>query len=106
MENKIKVDLYTLTGCDKCSRIKYILQADEIAYEEIDCSSSENKKCDTLEDRVDCGKYPMAVIKKRGSTTTIYFCESRSTGGSTTITRKIPVDSEDKFVSEIKKVYI
>jgi glutaredoxin len=106
MENKIKVELYVLKGCDKCSRIKYILQADEIAYEEIDCSSSENKKCDTLEDKVDCGKYPMAVIKKKGSTTMIHFCDGRSTGGTTTVTRRIPVDSEYKFIYELKKVYI
>jgi hypothetical protein len=45
----------------------------------------------------------MAVIKKRGSTTTIYFCESRSTGSA--VNKRVAVDSEDKFISEIKKVY-
>jgi glutaredoxin len=29
-----KIELYLLDGCDKCSRIKYALLADEIKYEE------------------------------------------------------------------------
>lgn len=100
-----KIELYVLDGCEKCTRIKYALISDEIEYEEISCTSSENKKCDNLEDRVDCGKYPMAVVKKRGATSTIYFCEGKSTGGTTIINRRIPVDSEDKFIQEIKKAY-
>ena len=100
-----KIELYVLDGCEKCTRIKYALISEELEYEEIKCTSAENKKCDNLEDRVDCGKYPMAVVKKRGATTTIYFCEGRSIGGTTTISRKIPVNSEDKFINEIKKAY-
>ena len=100
MENKIKIELYVLKGCEKCSRIKYGLVADEIPYEEIDCSSTENKKCDSLEDKVDCGKYTMAVVKKKGSTTIVHFCDGKSTTN-----KKIPVDSEDKFINEIKKAY-
>lgn len=101
-----KIEIYILDGCEKCTRIKYALISEDIEYEEISCTSSENKKCDSLEDRVDCGRYPMAVIKKRGSITTVYFCDKGSIGGTTTITRRIPVDSEDKFIQEIKKAYI
>jgi hypothetical protein len=101
-----KIELYLLENCGKCARIKYALLAEEIEFEIIDCANSENKKCDRLEDRVDCGRYPMAVIKKRGSITTVYFCDKGSIGGTTTVTRRIPVDSEDKFIQEIKKAYI
>ena len=41
-----KIELYVLDGCEKCTRIKYALISDEIEYEEISCTSSENKKCD------------------------------------------------------------
>lgn len=100
-----KIELYVLDGCEKCTRIKYALISEEIDYEEMNCTSSENKKCDNLEDRVDCGKYPMAVVKKRGATSVIYFCEKQSTGGTTVVNRRISVDSEDKFIQEIKKAY-
>lgn len=104
MAKKNKFELYTLHGCEKCARIKYILESEDLLYEEIDCSSSENKKCDSLEDKVDCGKYPMAVIKKNGITTIIHLCDYKKASGE--IAKRIPVDSEDKFVIEIKKAYI
>ena len=104
MAKKIKFELYVLGGCDKCSRIKYALDAEDIIYEEINCTSSENKKCDTLEDKIDCGRYPMAVIKTSECTTIIHLCDHKKPSGEST--KRIPVDSEDKFISEIKKVYI
>lgn len=100
-----KIELYILDGCEKCTRIKYALLAEEIEYEMINCTSSDNKKCDSLEDKIDCGRYPMAVIKKRGTTIIIYFCDGKSTSGTTLVTRRISVDSEDKFINEIKKAY-
>jgi hypothetical protein len=101
---KTKIELYVLDGCNKCARIKYELLAEEIDHELIDCTSSDNKKCDTLEDKVDCGRYPMAIVKKNGTTTIIHFCDNKPAGGTTT--KRIPVDSEDKFLSELKKAYI
>jgi len=78
--------------------------AEEIEFELVNCADSNNKKCDSLEDKVDCGRYPMAVVKKNGTTTIIHFCDNKPAGG--TITKRIPVDSEDKFLSELKKAYI
>ena len=101
---KNKIELYALGGCGTCGRIKYALQAEEIEYELVDCTQSDNKKCDSLEDKVDCGRYPMAVIKAKGSTTVIHFCDNKPAGG--TNTKRIPVDSEDKFIQEVKKAYI
>jgi hypothetical protein len=98
---KNKLELYLLDGCNKCSRIKYALLADEIEYDAIDCTNSDNKKCDTLEDKIDCGKYPMAVVKRNGITTIIHFCDTKASSNT-----KISVDSEDKFINEIKKAYI
>jgi glutaredoxin len=104
MTTKTKFELYILHGCATCARIKYALESEDIIYEEIDCTSSENKKCDTLEDKIDCGRYPMAVIKKNGSTTIIHTCKDRKP--SLGATKKIPVDSEDMFIQEVKKAYI
>jgi hypothetical protein len=100
-----KIELYLLDGCDRCSRIKYALLADEIKYEEVNCTSSESSKCDSLEDKLDCGRYPMAVVKKKGVTSIIYFCEGKSTSVTATTNKRISVDSEDKFINEIKKAY-
>lgn len=103
MATKTKFELYTLHGCSRCSNLKYALEAEDLLYEEVDCTASDNKKCDTLEDKTDCGKYPMAVIKKNGATTIIHMCEARKS--STGINKKIVVDSEDMFVKEAKKAY-
>ena len=101
---KNKLELYLLDGCDRCNRIKYMILAEELEYEAVNCTSSTNNICDKLEDKVDCGRYPMAVIKKKGSTTIVHFCDGQSASGTTT--KKVPVNSEDKFVEEIKKAYI
>lgn len=98
---KKSIELYLLDGCNKCTSIKYKLIAEEIEYEHVDCTSSENKKCDSLEDKVDCGRYPMAVIKNKGITSIIHFCDTQKPGTGTT--RKIPVNSEDMFIKEVKK---
>jgi len=103
MKKKIKFELYVLQGCSICANVKYSLEAEDLIFEEVDCTSSENKKCDTLEDKIDCGRYPMAVIKNNFGTTIIHMCDhKKSSGGST---KRIPVDSEDKFIQEVKKAY-
>jgi hypothetical protein len=102
---KTKLELYLLDKCDRCTRIKYALAWEEIKYEEVNCTSSESSKCDSLEDKLDCGRYPMAVLKNSISTTIIHFCDNKTTTNSNT-SRRIPVDSEDKFINEIKKYYI
>lgn len=103
MEQKVKFELYTLHGCNRCANIKYALEVEDLLYEEVDCTSSENKKCDTLEDKTDCGRYPMAIIKKNGTTTIIHTCDGKkSTSG---VNKKIAVDSEDMFIQEVKKAY-
>lgn len=103
MEKKLKFELYTLHGCNKCASLKYALESEDLIYEEVDCTASDNKKCDTLEDKTDCGRYPMAVIKKNGVTTIIHTCnDKKSTSG---VNKKIVVDSEDMFIQEVKKAY-
>lgn len=100
---KNKLQLYVLGGCGTCGRIKNRLLEEELDHELIDCSSNKNENCDSLEDKVDCGRYPMAVIKSKGHTTVVYFCNKQS---ENTSLRKIAVDSEDKFIQEVKKAYI
>jgi hypothetical protein len=103
MATKTKFELYILQGCEKCVRIKYAVVAEDLLFEEINCTSSENKKCDSLEDKIDCGRYPMAVIKNNGVTTIIHFCDFKKPSGESI--KRIPVDSEDRFIQEIKKAY-
>jgi len=102
---KTKLELYLLDKCDRCTRIKYILSSEEILYDVVNCTASDNKKCDSLEDKIDCGRYPMAVLKNSVSTTIIHFCDNKTATNSNT-SRRVPVDSEDKFINEIKKYYI
>lgn len=99
-----KFELYVLDGCNKCTRIKYLIASEELDHELVDCTASDNKKCDSLEDKVDCGRYPMAVIKNKGVTTIIHFCDKKPSESTTA--KRIPVDSEDKFIQEVKKAYI
>ena len=47
----------------------------------------------------------MAVVKKKGVTSIIYFCEGKSNNGAANTNKRISVDSEDKFINEIKKAY-
>lgn len=101
---KNKIELYILSKCDRCSRIKTRLETEGISFDIEDCTTSNSKKCDSIEDKIDCGRYPIAVIKNNGITSIIHFCDHKKPSGETT--KKIPVDSEDKFISEIKKCYI
>ena len=102
MATKIKFELYTLHGCSVCATIKYALESEDLLYEEIDCTASDNTKCDSLEDKTDCGRYPMAVIKKLGSSTIIHMCDGRKTSNG--INKKIVADSEDMFIQEVKRL--
>jgi hypothetical protein len=101
---KTNLDFYFLETCEKCTRIKYALIAEDIEHELVNCTSSSNSICDKLEDKVDCGRYPMAVVKNKGVTTIIHFCDKKPTASATT--KKVPVDSEEKFIQEVKKAYI
>jgi hypothetical protein len=100
---KTDVYFYYLDGCEKCTKIKYELIKAEIEHELVNCTSSSNSLCDKLEDQIDCGRYPMVVIKKKGSNTVIHFCDKKAVleGKS----KRIPVDSEEMFVKEVKKAY-
>lgn len=100
---KINFDFYYLENCERCTRIKYALISDDIDHELVNCTSSNNTACDKLEDKVDCGRYPMAVIKKNGQSTIIHFCDKKSATSGTN--KRVPVDSEDMFIQEVKKAY-
>lgn len=103
MQNKVELELFTISGCSRCQNVKYQLEREDIIYHEHSCTSQEDKKCDSLEDKIDCGRYPIAVIKKNGVTTIVHNCYHKKPSG--TSVRKIPVDSEDKFIDEVKKAY-
>lgn len=98
---KKSFELYLLDGCSRCVKIKYKLIGEEIDFDHVDCTSSENTKCDSVEDKYGCSKYPIAIVKNKGVTHVIHFCESVKSGGTTT--KKIYADSEDMFVAEVKK---
>jgi len=101
---KNNLELYILDGCERCSRIKSRLDIDNIIYNIENCTTSDSKKCDSIEDKLDCGRYPIAIVKNNGVTSMIHFCDHKKPSGEST--KKIPVDSEDKFINEIKNAYI
>jgi arsenate reductase-like glutaredoxin family protein len=100
MNNKIK--LYTLEGCSNCKKVNISLLEQGIDYEIVDCSSPDCEECDRLEDQINCGRYPIAVINTNNSTIKIHLCDDNKQSSSNIII----VDSVDKFVSTILKYYI
>lgn len=104
MTKNSKLELYVLDGCKKCAAIKVALDLEKIEYTEHNCTSSENQDCDAIEDSINCGRYPIAVIKNNRGTTIVYTCEDQKTRGGKI--KKVPVDSQDMFISEIKNAYI
>ena len=100
MNNKIKI--YTLNGCSNCKKVNSILAEKQIDYEIVDCSSPDCEECDRLEDQINCGRYPIAVIRTEGSTIKVHLCDDNKQSSS----KIIIVDSVDKFISTIIKYYI
>jgi glutaredoxin len=54
--------LVTLEGCSKCSKIRNLLQDNNIKYREVSCSD-DSELCDELEKYTKIAVYPMVIVK-------------------------------------------
>lgn len=102
MNNEKVIELYVLNGCSKCSTVKQKLTEEGLVFSEINCTSTENEDCDKLEDSINCGRYPIAIVKNKGVKSIIHTCYDKK---NTAKSKKIPADSIESFLSEIKKAY-
>jgi len=100
MIKKNEIKLFTLASCNRCASIKSRLQLDNIEFVEVDCTPSDCEECDKVEDSIDCGRYPIAIVKSEKGKSIIHTCENKKSS-----TNKISVNSEDMFMNELKKAY-
>lgn len=108
----MKISLLTLENCNRCKRVKELLNKNNIEYHEIPCNSNDinSNECDKIEAITNASMYPMAVVSPNNDLNSIIIFEPDNYKDlkppyNYRLDIKLnPVNSAEQIVESIKKL--